>query len=105
VRSPFEGVVTAVRVDPGDVVAARQEVAVVSDLRALRAEVPVSELDLVRLRAGAPVAATVDAVPGRGLAARVRRVYPTVDPTSRQGVVEVELPGGAASSCPGCWRA
>jgi multidrug resistance efflux pump len=74
-----------VRVDVGDVVVARQEVMTVADVRVLRVEVPVSELDLVRLKEGDAVRATVDALPGAPLAARIRRVYPTVDPTSRQG--------------------
>jgi multidrug efflux pump subunit AcrA (membrane-fusion protein) len=43
----------------------------------------------------------VDALPGRPLAARIRRVFPTVDPTSRQGVVEVELPRAAPALVPG----
>ena len=101
VRSPFDGVVTALRVDAGDVVGARQEIAVVADLRELRAVVPVSELDVVRLRDGAPVRAAVDAVPGRDIAARVRRVFPTVDPVTRQGVVEVEVPRSDPSLRPG----
>jgi multidrug efflux pump subunit AcrA (membrane-fusion protein) len=101
VRSPFDGVVTALRVDAGDVVGARQEIAVVGDLRELRAVVPVSELDVVRLRDGAPVRAAIDAVPGRDIAARVRRVFPTVDPVTRQGVVEVEVPRSSPSLRPG----
>jgi membrane fusion protein (multidrug efflux system) len=100
-RSPFDGLVTAVRVDVGDVVVARQEVMTVADVRVLRVEVPVSELDLVRLKEGDPVRATVDALPGAPLAARIRRVYPTVDPTSRQGVIEVSLPRAVPALVPG----
>jgi RND family efflux transporter MFP subunit len=91
IRSPFAGVVTAVRVNAGDVVGARQEAAVVADPADLRIEVPVSELDVVRLAPGDPVPVTVDALPGRAFTGRVSRIYPTVDPASRQGVVEVSL--------------
>ena len=100
-RAPFAGVVTAVRVNAGDVVGARQEVAVVADPGDLRVEVPVSELDVVRLSPGDPVPVTVDALPGREFAGRVARIYPTVDAATRQGIVEVSLRRAAPELRPG----
>ncbi len=55
-----------------------------------RAEVPAAEL--VRLKAGDKAQLTTPA--GRSVTGKVRRVAPTVDATSRNGLVYVDLPSG-----------
>jgi RND family efflux transporter MFP subunit len=64
----------------------------------LIAEVAVSELWLPRLRVGDPVTLGIDALPGRTFTATIGRIHPTVDRSSRQGIVELVLdpvPDGA----------
>jgi membrane fusion protein (multidrug efflux system) len=101
VRAPFDGVVTARAVDAGDVAAVGQALLTVADTRELRAEVPVSELDVVALRANDRAAVDVDALPGRSFAGRIRRVFPTVDPVTRQALVEVVVPTRGTPLRPG----
>jgi HlyD family secretion protein len=59
-----------------------------------RAEVPAT--DLFRLRPGMPVHVTGPS--GQSVAARVRMVAPTVDAATRNGLVYVDLPVGAAQA-------
>jgi RND family efflux transporter MFP subunit len=49
-----------------------------------------------RIRVGAPVTVTTDALPGSAVTGRVARVPPLVDERSRSFEVVVEVPGGGA---------
>jgi membrane fusion protein (multidrug efflux system) len=88
--APVDGVVTVRHVELGDLVGARAPVVeLASGRQVLR--VPVSELDVVKLKPGDTAAVTVDALPGRELPARINRIFPAADRTSRQVTVELVL--------------
>lgn len=95
VASPIAGVVTEKRVEAGDLVSPQTPLFTVADVSTLVVRVGVSELDVAQLEPGDDARATLDAFPGRIVEARIRRIFPTADPTTRLVPVEVALSPGA----------
>ncbi|MGH7565250.1 MAG: efflux RND transporter periplasmic adaptor subunit, partial [Gemmatimonadota bacterium] len=95
VRSPISGVVTAKHIEAGDVVGAQTPLFDVADVSTLVVPIGVSELDVGELAAGDTVELSLDALPNRPLSGRIRRVFPSADPTTRLVPVEVALQPGS----------
>jgi HlyD family secretion protein len=74
VRAPITGAVLERLAEPGEVVGPGQAVAILADLSTVRLKVFISEVDLGKVRLGAPARLRVDAFPGRDFDARVARV-------------------------------
>jgi membrane fusion protein, multidrug efflux system len=55
-------------------------------------EATASERDIARIRSGTAVNVTVDSLPGQQFAGRVLRISPLLDPQTRNGIVEIEIP-------------
>jgi RND family efflux transporter MFP subunit len=89
VTAPLEGVVTEKRVEAGDVVGNQARLFTIADVSELVARMGVSELDVVELEQGDRVSITLDAFPNRQLQGRIRRIFPSADPTTRLLPVEV----------------
>lgn len=89
-RAPFDGVVAARHVDPGDLAWAGRPLLELFDPSALRLEAAVPEGLVAHLPLGAPVAIEL-ASPARRLAGRVGEVAPGADPRSRTFLVRVPL--------------
>ena len=112
IRSPIAGVVTAKHVEAGDVVGPQTPLFEVADISTLVVPIGVSELDVGQMAAGDTVTVSLDAFPDRPLRGRIRRVFPSADPTTRLVTVEVAprarqpgaaripRPGAAAARCP-----
>ena len=99
IRSPIAGVISARLSEPGNVVERHDHVLTISDPSSLVTELPVSELILPRLRVGDRARVRIDALGDQVYEGHITRIYPTLDPVSRRGTVEVELqpvPEGAA---------
>ena len=95
IRSPISGVVTAKHVEAGDVVGSQTPLFEVADISTLVVPIGVSELDVGQLAAGDTVTVSLDAFPDRPLGGRIRRVFPSADPTTRLVTVEVALESGS----------
>lgn len=98
IRAPFAGVVSARLVEPGDVLAKFSHLLTLTQPRPLVAEVGVSELWLPRLAVADTVRIRIDALPGQQFDGSIERIHPSVDRSTRQGMVEVVLdpvPDGA----------
>jgi membrane fusion protein (multidrug efflux system) len=96
VRSPIAGVVLRKNVEMGDIVGTQAELFTIGDVSSLVARLPISELDVTALGEGDTVSLSLDALPGRSLPGRIRRIFPSGDPTTRLVPVEVVLTGAAA---------
>ena len=95
IRSPISGVVTAKHVEAGDVVGAQTPLFEVADVSTLVVPIGVSELDVGHMSAGDTVTVSLDAFPDRPLRGRIRRIFPSADPTTRLVTVEVALEAGS----------
>lgn len=74
INAPISGYVLERLVEPGEVVAPGQAVAVLANLGQVKLKLFVNERDLGKVRLGAPARLRVDAFPGRYFVARVARI-------------------------------
>src|SRR5690606_584711 len=96
VNAPAAGVITEKHVEAGDIVGNQTPLFTIADVSQLVVRVGVSELDVVDLRQGDAVDVTLDALPSRQLAGRIRRIFPIGDATTRLVPVEVVLDEASA---------
>lgn len=100
-RSPVSGVVVARNFDAGSLVSPGGDpVVAVANLRTLKLEAGVSELEAGRLKTGAAARVTVQAQPGAVFDGRVSALAPEVDARNRHFRVEIKVAntGGAMLS-------
>jgi len=100
-RSPVAGVIVARNFDAGTLVGPGGDpIMAVADLRTLKLEAGVSELEAGRLKAGALARVTVQAQPGQVFEGRVTAIAPEVDAKNRHFRVEIKVvnKGGAMLS-------
>jgi RND family efflux transporter MFP subunit len=100
IRAPFAGRISERHVNAGDVAPKHTHLLTLIDPSSLVTAVSVSELVLPRLRVGDPVEVRIDALGGAVYPGRILRIYPTVDPGTRLGQLEVVLepvPDGASA--------
>ncbi len=83
--APFAGTVTAVNFTVGEYATGAQPAVSLADLSAFVIEVPVAEVDVVRVQPGQPVEISVDALRGVALRGEVSEISPVA--TITQGVV------------------
>ena len=92
VTSPADGMVIARTVNFGQVVAAGQELFVVTDLGTVWIIGDLYEKDFGSVRVGTPASVAVPNAPSRSIAGRVAYIDPRVDPATRTAKVRVEVP-------------
>ncbi len=96
VTSPIAGVVSRRWVDLGDMVPAKTKLFEIQSSARLLADVPVSELDIRKLKVGQTAEIYADACPEKLFRGIIQRIYPQVDSQTRNGIVEIRL----ADPCP-----
>lgn len=101
ITAPVDGVVTARRVEVGNLAAPRSALLELAAGPGLVLRVPVSELDVVHLRPGDTAPVRVDALPDVVLPATITRVFPAAEGATRQVTVELGLPSPPAEVKPG----
>jgi HlyD family secretion protein len=88
--SPIDGVIVERNYDAGSLVGPGDKpVVAVADLRSLKLEAGVSELEAGRLRTGMRARITVQARPGEAFDGRLAAIAPEVDPRNRHFTIEV----------------
>ncbi|MDZ7814519.1 MAG: efflux RND transporter periplasmic adaptor subunit [Planctomycetota bacterium] len=91
ITAPFDGIITAVHVRPGDLVTPRSPLLEMyaPDSLVIRFSVPESQSSAVRT--GFSLKATLDALNGRAFDAEITRIYPQLDQMMRTRTVEAKL--------------
>jgi RND family efflux transporter MFP subunit len=92
IASPADGVVIARAVNPGQVVAAGQELFTVTDLSTVWVIGDLYENDFGNVRIGSSATVTIPAAPNAAGQGRVSYIDPRVDPATRTAKVRVEVP-------------
>jgi RND family efflux transporter MFP subunit len=90
-------VVTARRVEVGNLATPRSPLLELAAGEALLLRVPVSELDVVHLSPGDAARISVDALPEAELLGRIARIFPAADSASRQVTVEIRVTDAPAA--------
>ena len=91
IKAPFPGKVAARKIEPGDVAPKHTHLLTIIDPSKLISDVQVSELVLPHLKLGDPALIRIDALGPESFAGKILRIYPTVDPQTRLGKIEVTL--------------
>ncbi len=106
--APYDGVVTARNVDPGQLIQASpsaqtKPLLVVSNIDRVRVAVPVSEVDVPHLRVGRAVTLTVRELAGKSWTGTVTRYTNDLDPQARTMIAEIDLPNPGRMLRPGMY--
>ena len=101
IRSPFDGVVTERLTEPGNIIERHHHVLTISDPSSLVTQLPVSELILPGLNKGDVARVRIDALGDQVFSGRIARIYPSLDPITRRGTIEVEIDPVPAGAVPG----
>jgi RND family efflux transporter MFP subunit len=108
VTAPFDGVITARRIDIGDLVTAGSTSSTTSlytlaQSDQIRVFVDVPQDASVGLKVGMPTQTTATEYPGRVFDGKVARTANAIDPTSRTLHVEVDIPNADLALLPGMY--
>jgi len=93
VRAPFAGRVAKRFPDPGSMLAAGSPLFTLVDDSVLEFQAQVTSRDFAKVKLGAPVRLSIDALPDARIEGRVARIEPLVDERSRSFRAVVEVPG------------
>ena len=102
-RSPITGVVTARNYDRGDMYAMAAPIFTVQQITPVKLLVGVSETDYTKVKPGQQVSIVADALPGRTIAGKVNKIYPTMEAASHTFNVEVLVPNSDKALRPGMY--
>lgn len=101
IYSPMDGFVGVRYLDPGALVNASVPILSVVDVSRLKTVVPVPEADLRRVSPGLGGEVRVDAYPDQVYRGTVTRISPLLNPATRTGDIEIEIPNPSRLLKPG----
>jgi len=98
IRAPFSGIISERLKEKGDVVPVHSHILTLFDPAQIKIVIPVSELLLSNIDTGDTVQVRIDALGEEQYSATVKRIFPTIDPQTRKGMMEMQfatIPEGA----------
>jgi len=99
--SPINGIVSERLAEPGDVAPRHSHLLTLIDTETLITEVAVSGLLIPTLSVGDSVDVQIDALPGKTFQGKILRIHPTLNASTRNGIVEVILDPAPLGARPG----
>ena len=98
IKAPFSGIISERLKETGDVVPVHSHILTLFDPAQIKIVIPVSELLLSNINIGDAVQIRIDALGEQQYPATVKRIFPTIDPQTRKGMMEMQfatIPEGA----------
>ncbi|MBL8207511.1 MAG: efflux RND transporter periplasmic adaptor subunit [Blastocatellia bacterium] len=92
VFAPISGIIARRQVDTGAMVSSATPIVTIVSISPMVIAATASERDITRVRRGATVNVNIDSLPDQTFAGRVMRIVPLLDPQTRNGQVEIEIP-------------
>jgi len=89
IKAPFDGTVSERLIEPGDIAPRHSHLMSIIDRQSIVTRVPVSELLIPLLAIGDPALISIDALGKTRYKGKIKRIYPTINPSTRLGTVEV----------------
>ena len=99
--SPITGVVTERNYDPGDMTGNLPVLTVGQLSPVVKVLINVTESDRAKLKTGMPVSVTFDAIANETFDAKISRIHPTVDTSTRTFRTEIIIPNSGERIIPG----
>jgi membrane fusion protein (multidrug efflux system) len=91
VLAPFAGTITARNIDMGDLITSGKELFRLADIRTLRVYVRVPQSAMLDIAVGGDADITIPELPGRKIAAKVKRTAGAIDANSRTLLTELDV--------------
>ncbi len=91
IKAPFNGIITRRLAEPGDAVPRNHHLLTLADPQSLIARVAAPVQLLVDLNPESDIEVQLDIPDSQPLTGRLQRIFPTLDPQSRQGTIEIKL--------------
>ena len=91
IKSPINGVVSERLAESGDVLSAYSQILSLVDTSNLKAEIYLSELLLPLIKESNPVSIKIDALGNQSFVGEIKRIYPTIDKSTRRGTIEMVM--------------
>ncbi|HXK45169.1 MAG TPA: efflux RND transporter periplasmic adaptor subunit, partial [bacterium] len=101
IRAPFSGIMGIKNVDIGEIVAPGQVLMTLFNINKLNVQIKVPENYLPEIKMGQDVIIEIDAVNGRQIIGKVKKISGSPDPKTRMFVVYASLPGSPKDARPG----
>jgi len=101
IKAPFGGLISERLREPGDVLPVHTHILTLYDPNELIAKISISEILLSNLQLQQAAQMRIDALGDQSYPGKVTRIYPSVDPVTRQGIVEIKLDPVPAGALPG----
>lgn len=101
IKAPFPGLISERLREPGDVLPVHTHILTLYDPNELIAKISVSEILLSNLQLQQAAQMRIDALGDQSYPGKVTRIYPSVDPATRQGIIEIKLDPVPANALPG----
>lgn len=98
IKAAFDGVISQRNYEPGDVIAANSHILTLIDPKTLRVRLQLSEQWVSLVKVGSSVDVRIDALGDQVFSGTISRIYPTINPSTRKGTLEITLaptPDGA----------
>ena len=98
IKAPFSGIISERLKETGDVVPVHSHILTLFDPAQIKIVIPVSELLFSNINIGDTVEVRIDALGEQQYSATVKRIFPTIDPQTRKGMMEMQfatIPDGA----------
>ncbi|MDH3948631.1 MAG: efflux RND transporter periplasmic adaptor subunit [Gammaproteobacteria bacterium] len=98
IKAPFSGIISERLKETGDVVPVHSHILTLFDPAQIKIVIPVSELLFSNINTGDTVEVRIDALGEQQYPATVKRIFPTIDPQTRKGMMEMQfatIPDGA----------
>lgn len=92
IYAPLSGVVSKRHVTVGALLNASTPLVTIVSVNPMVIMANVSEREIARIKRGALVGVTIDSLPGQNFSGRIMRIAPLLDPQTRNGQVEIEIP-------------
>ena len=103
VKAPISGVVKVRRVEPGEYLKVGMKLSEILDLRKMRVELDVPELDISKLQKGQTVKIELYAEPGKLYDGKIHRIGVEADTQTRSFPVEVQMANPNSAYVLECW--
>ncbi|MBN1223896.1 MAG: efflux RND transporter periplasmic adaptor subunit [Candidatus Aminicenantes bacterium] len=97
IRAPFSGIVTGIKVSPGENIVVGRELFTLVDVQRIRVHAQVLESEIGKMKVGREVVLKFSAYPGKMFGGRVAAISPLVDPEDKtcRVIVDVKNPDEA----------
>jgi len=91
IKSPINGFVSERLAESGDVLSSHSHILSLIDTSSLKAEIHLSELLLPLIEESNHVSVKIDALGNQVFVGKIKRIYPTIDKTTRRGTIEIVI--------------